>query len=860
MKTAHLTPSRPSVAASRLKALFSACCAVLATATFTPQAHAQVVAPQYAGTYTLVNLGQAADVPANYGGLTFKAGDPNTLLIGGGANNSTAAIYEVTATRGPGGHITGFTGPATLVSTAAGTSFGGIDGGLTYGPGGTLFYTSYSSNEIGQILPGSSTPDYLFPLNGLTASSVGSIVFVPPGFPGAGQAKILSYTANRWYTLDLAPHTEIPGTFNFSNPTNEIDIGSAGGPEGAVYISSANALFPNPSVLIAGYGANKVVAYDVDLNGDPIPETVRDFITGLSGAEGATIDPVTGDFLFSTFGSGSQVIAIRGFVPPPAPTDPIFTELHTKGGAVPGAGVDTRIQVNSVWNGFGTPAVSDEGHVAFLGKWKAPAIKVPKTPAQSGAGIFVNNALLVKVGDPVPGISDAVFKSFKDPVIASNGRVAFIAGIKGATTATIIPPLADTVVVTNGRDGSLEVLAREGDAAPDSGDATFKAFSSVSIQAGPSIVASALVAPGSDSGIVFTGTLNPGTGTPAATTASDMGAWWLPAERSVLKKAIREGDPGFFVSDNVKSFVLLKALGGSPGFGRGNVNGETLLALATSATNVQGLVRFSQDSSTVALLSGSSLGSLDVPAATWAKLGMPSMDETGNNIAMLGQLKTGPTGVPSANAKGVFKSLSAGEFWEPVARSGETAPGFGTGVFTAFKDPLISPTCSDIAFLGTAKPTPTARALTGIWFKPDLGSLALIASQGAQPPGAPPLAQWKSFASVALPGGETGPLFTAFLVKGVGAAPGPGGITSIDDFALYFTNYHGAVRELIRENQPLLGKTVKAFSVLKAASGSAGSTRAYNDQREVILQVTFTDKSVSIVHILLPETPVLPPG
>jgi hypothetical protein len=49
--------------------------------------------------------------------------------------------------------------------------------------------------------------------------------------------------------------------------------------------------------------------------------TRTDFITGLSGAEGAFIDPVTGDFLFSTFGGGNSVIRVSGFAVPPAVPD-----------------------------------------------------------------------------------------------------------------------------------------------------------------------------------------------------------------------------------------------------------------------------------------------------------------------------------------------------------------------------------------------------------------------------------------------------------------------------------------------------------------------------------------------------------
>jgi hypothetical protein len=57
----------------------------------------------------------------------------------------------------------------------------------------------------------------------------------------------------------------------------------------------------------------------VNADGDPIISTRRQFITGLDGAEGALLDPVTGDFLFSTFGGGSRVIVVRGFRAPPPP-------------------------------------------------------------------------------------------------------------------------------------------------------------------------------------------------------------------------------------------------------------------------------------------------------------------------------------------------------------------------------------------------------------------------------------------------------------------------------------------------------------------------------------------------------------
>jgi hypothetical protein len=280
----------------------------------TPNGRAQTVAPNYAGTYTATSLGSVPGVPTRYGGLTFKAGDPNTLLIGGSANTSSATIQAITVVRDANKHIIGFTGTATQFATAPGRSWGGIDGGLTYGPGNVLFYTSYSDNSIGQIKPGSTAPNKLIDLNAsAVGSSVGSLMFVPPGQPGAGRLKILSYSVDRWY--DAPYSADGSGTFNIGAATVDILIG--GGPEGVIYVPSDSPLFPAPAILVSEYRNGIVAAYDVNTNGDPITSTRREFVTGLSGAEGAAIDPLTGDFLFSTFGGSNQVVVVKGFNQPP---------------------------------------------------------------------------------------------------------------------------------------------------------------------------------------------------------------------------------------------------------------------------------------------------------------------------------------------------------------------------------------------------------------------------------------------------------------------------------------------------------------------------------------------------------------
>jgi hypothetical protein len=69
-------------------------------------------------------------------------------------------------------------------------------------------------------------------------------------------------------------------------------------------------------MLVSEWSDDEVAAYQLDANGNPVPATRVSFITGLYGAEGAAIDPLTGDFLFSTFGGGDRVIVVQGFAAP----------------------------------------------------------------------------------------------------------------------------------------------------------------------------------------------------------------------------------------------------------------------------------------------------------------------------------------------------------------------------------------------------------------------------------------------------------------------------------------------------------------------------------------------------------------
>lgn len=270
-------------------------------------ASGQTIDVYYNCAYTFADLGTPPGVPASLGGLVFKNGDPDTLIIGGTANSSGGALYEVPVMRDADNHVVGFGAASTLFAPAP-----NIDGGLCYAPNGTLLYSRYSMNHIGQIRAGETATardDDLYAL-GFTGS-IGAFMIVPDGLPGAGRFKIASYNGGHWHDAELTPDGN--GTYDISGPTSDLLIG--GGPEGIVYIEPGASLFPYASILVSEYGAGRISSYLVDDNGDPIVDSRRDFMTGLSGAEGGTRDPLTGDFLFSTFGGGNRVIVIRGFTP-----------------------------------------------------------------------------------------------------------------------------------------------------------------------------------------------------------------------------------------------------------------------------------------------------------------------------------------------------------------------------------------------------------------------------------------------------------------------------------------------------------------------------------------------------------------
>lgn len=275
-------------------------CGLLVAAT----ASAQTIQAPFNLAYSFTDLGTIASVPGSYGGITFKYDDPQVLLLGGGANAPGGAIYAVPVTRNATGRVTGF-GTATLYATAP-----NIDGGLAYGPGNVLFFTGYPTHQLGQIRPGSTAPDRMIALGPLgIAGSVGACTITPAGYPSPGSLRLASFNSGDWHTATLQPDGN--GTFDVTNVSGPVQIG--GGPEGLLFVPPGSPLIPDYQyLLVTEYGRAAIAIYHLDATGSPIPSSRLVFMDGLGGVEGACIDPITGDFFFSTYGS-NRIISVQGF-------------------------------------------------------------------------------------------------------------------------------------------------------------------------------------------------------------------------------------------------------------------------------------------------------------------------------------------------------------------------------------------------------------------------------------------------------------------------------------------------------------------------------------------------------------------
>ncbi len=276
------------------------------------------LAPAFAPHYAAYDLGTVPGVPNPLGGAAVRVDDHDTLLIAGASESPDGAIYSIGLQRDACGHIIGFVGTAQQVAS---TPF--VDANLVWASPELLVYSEWPQFTLGQLLGDATAPSRR---DDLVAAGMddtddlgpGGLGFVPPGLAAEDELRMVSWPAGRWYhvaTSDDAGLLAVGAATLATTLPNE--------PGGFAYVPAGSPGFVGQSLIVAEWRTgdptlDRVAVYDVDDAGDPLPATRREFFVRFPRPWGAYFEPVTGDYLFLSWGTGADhVYVVQGFVPPP---------------------------------------------------------------------------------------------------------------------------------------------------------------------------------------------------------------------------------------------------------------------------------------------------------------------------------------------------------------------------------------------------------------------------------------------------------------------------------------------------------------------------------------------------------------
>jgi hypothetical protein len=258
------------------------------------------------------------------------------------------------------------------------------------------------------------------------------------------------------------------------------------------------------------------------------------------------------------------------------------------------------------------------------------------------------------------------------------------------------------------------------------------------------------------------------------------------------------------------------------------------------------VINYLADSSsgTTTLLAAGQTGLANLPSLPAKSLGLPA----GNLFGELAYNQTFITSSTTAATAADNAAILAGHAgqWRQVVRKGQAATTDAT--WASFGDPVLN----DLGMVAWTGTLDSSTNNTVLFCAGANAAPQLIARQGHEAAGCAG-GVFGSFCAVVLPDGATGPIFTAALAsKTAGISPGPGGVTTANDFGLWATDSQGALTLLLREGDALAGRRVSQFSVLHHVSGSPDQARAFNSNAELVVLVTFSDRAQTLLRITIP--------
>ncbi len=510
---------------------------------------------------------------------------------------------------------------------------------------------------------------------------------------------------------------------------------------------------------------------------------------------------------------------------------PITTLLFAQGDPVPGE------PEGITFTEFGSPALADNGLVAFRTSIGSLSIRVP--------ALFAARRIVARQGGQAPDQNGAVsaeliFREFRDPVINGEGAVAFIATVTSSNGKN--PRMG---IWTTAGDGTLELVALQGEPAPGG---IWAGFRSLSLQRGH---------------LLFTALLKRGGG---VTAPNDFGAWSWTAQTGVTLE-IREGvtqvvTPGG--TKTVKLLALFPPVAQSLGQGRSHVTraagGVAMTARVTFTdrsqailVNEEGTPAFSLEALAVTGMPVDSFNPQpSLPAVLWKSFGFPTWSQDGTRLGVLAAMQDGDVKASSDTAlfvdgNGGRLILRNREGEAGINPLGEPLPGT---VFAGFKDPLIGALPVEYVFMGKLKGAGVnAGNDEGIWRRVD-GRIEQVARERGPIDGVASGDRWKRFYSVAL-GSLRGPLFVTDVTRARGTS------TFKTQRILWSVDSRGRLLPLLGQGDLITAnlrlRTVKNFSALLPSKETAGVRTSFSSPGDrVAARVEFTDRTTALVSVSIP--------
>lgn len=295
---------------------------------------------QVKNTFSAASLG----IPGPLAGLLFSA-DGNLLYVVGASETATSALYGVPVTRDPTtGNVTDLGPAAAVTKVFDGTAATpGLDAGFEIGPGGTLFYTYWSSNRLGERPGGGAGAETQFNMGTVgVPSSVAGMTFSPhrtdPG-TGFGMMQVSSWQGANLYEVPLT--SAGAGIFTPGAVTLFVTLPQQG--TGAIQYVPSGPLAGNLMYVNYNFGEVRLLTIDA-ATGLPVDKTSglptlgttnptdSRFASGLGvGPWGLEFDPRTNDFFVATFRGdpANSIVQIGGAGFPPPPTASTTTTTTT---------------------------------------------------------------------------------------------------------------------------------------------------------------------------------------------------------------------------------------------------------------------------------------------------------------------------------------------------------------------------------------------------------------------------------------------------------------------------------------------------------------------------------------------------